>query len=907
MKNNFYFIFCLLIINLLLAQQTKSAEEFNFDVTEAEIIEDGNKFLGKKRGIATSDDDVTIEANNFEYDKILNILKADGDVIVNDKKTNLVIYTDKVTYLKNKEIIFTENNSKAIRNGTIITAENFKYYKLQNILNANDNVEINDTIDDYLIFSNNITYQLNKEEIFSKGMTNAIIQSKYDFQSKDVTLDRNLMELSSSKNTIIKNNNNFNIYKLTKFKYFYNEELLKGKNLEIITNDSKKNLKNETKNKSDKYYFDEAFINFKNNKFVSKNTKMILHKSLLDEERDPESNQASKFIGKNDPRLSSVSSTGDEDKTILNKAVFTSCERNDNCPPWSIEAQKITHDKIKKEIIYKNAILNIYDVPVFYFPKFFHPDPSVKRRSGLLQPRLNNSNILGTSINIPYFKTISESKDITFKPTIFDNRIYMFQNEYRQENKSSSFIADFSYTKGYKSTLSNNRNSISHLFAKYDLDLGLKNFVNSKLKIFAEKVNNDTYLKVFENVLLTDKKFENDLKDKNNLTSGMELSLDHEDYNFTSGLTVYENLQSRNNDRYQHVFPYYNFSKSLFSDTKGSINFASNGKNVLSKTNNLRSNVTNDVNYVTSDLYTKQGFVNNFGIYFSNLNIMGKNDDKYKSSLQSELLNIYEVSSNLPLMKVDDSSKNFITPKISFRVNPSDMKDYSLDSRLITANNIFDINRLSVGGSYESGKSITVGVDFKREDIGDPDKFFEAKFASVLRDENVDNIPVSSTINRKTSNLFGSIENSFTDFFTLNYDFSLDNDLSSFEYNSINAEFKVDNFTTNFNFMEKNGEVGDLNTLENTTSINFDENNSLLFNTRRNRKISLTEYYDLIYEYQNDCLTAGIKYRKTYYQDRDLRPKEDLFFTITLFPLTSLDQKINPKLYRDDTNELTWK
>ena len=76
------------------------------------------------------------------------------------------------------------------------------------------------------------------------------------------------------------------------------------------------------------------------------------------------------------------------------------------------------------------------------------------------------------------------------------------------------------------------------------------------------------------------------------------------------------------------------------------------------------------------------------------------------------------------------------------------------------------------------------------------------------------------------------------------------------------------------------------------------EKNSLIFKTRRNRKISLTEYYDLVYEYQNDCLTAGIKYRKTYYQDRDLKPKEDLFFTITLFPLTTLDQKIDQQLYR---------
>ena len=141
-------------------------------------------------------------------------------------------------------------------------------------------------------------------------------------------------------------------------------------------------------------------------------------------------------------------------------------------------------------------MLNLYDIPVFYFPKFFHPDPSVDRRSGLLQPRLNNSDILGSSINIPYFHVISENKDLTFKPTIFDNRIYMLQNEYRQKNENSSFIADFSYIKGYQSAISgnnySNRNSISHIFSKFDLDLALENFTNSTVKFFLEKVNNDT-------------------------------------------------------------------------------------------------------------------------------------------------------------------------------------------------------------------------------------------------------------------------------------------------------------------------------------------------------------------------------------------------------------------------------
>ena len=70
-------------------------------------------------------------------------------------------------------------------------------------------------------------------------------------------------------------------------------------------------------------------------------------------------------------------------------------------------------------------------------------------------------------------------------------------------------------------------------------------------------------------------------------------------------------------------------------------------------------------------------------------------------------------------------------------------------------------------------------------------------------------------------------------------------------------------------------------------------NNFLSFNTRRNRKISLTEFYDLIYEYKNDCLTAGIKYKKTYYKDRGLLPSENFMISLTIFPLTTYEKSFD--------------
>ena len=123
-----------------------------------------------------------------------------------------------------------------------------------------------------------------------------------------------------------------------------------------------------------------------------------------------------------------------------------------------------------------------------YFPKFFHPGPTVKRQSGFLVPYINNSNVLGYSMQIPYFYAPSINKDFTFKPTLFDKNIFMFQNEYRQQNKNSFFISDFNIVEGYKSKKSNERNTLTHLFSKFQVDLNLDNFIESTLNINYQKV-----------------------------------------------------------------------------------------------------------------------------------------------------------------------------------------------------------------------------------------------------------------------------------------------------------------------------------------------------------------------------------------------------------------------------------
>ena len=845
-------------------------DQFNFDVTEIQISENGNKIIGSKSGTVKTDDGIIIDANEFEYNKISNTLIAKGSVKFIDQKNDYKIFADTIIYLKNEEKITTEGNSKAIyNNGLTINSNNFNFNKKQNTLNATKSVKIKNLEKDYEIYTEEITYYKNLEKMVTVGNTEAKIHSNYNFFSSDINYFLNKEILSSNNPSTIKDKNS-NIYKLTKFNYQIEKEILKGEDFLIITNNKLP--------KSDRFYFKDGMADLKNGTFFGKDIKINIHKDVFGR-------------NKNDPRLVGVSATANNEVTTINKGTFTSCKINDDCPPWSISANKIKHNKKKKQLSYENAYLKIYDFPIFYFPKFFHPDPSVNRQSGFLKPEINNSNILGSSISVPYYKEISDSRDITFTPTVFDKDIFMLENEYRKSDSKYNILIDYGFVKNYESPTTKKRKNLSHFLLKFNKDLDLDNFEESSMNLSLEKSTNDTYFKVFDQYITKSSVRPNDL---NKLNNHLKLKLNNNDFNFESGIEIYEDLQTNNNsDKHQFILPYYYFNKEIIQNRfDGILNFYSSGNNTLKDTNNFKSLIINDIDYNSINFLSKLGISTNYNLNIKNLNSIGKKTPNYKSSPQVELLGLLNIDSSLPLIKTNENYTNFLTPKISFRLNPSDMKNYSTSSNKVNVGNIFSKNRLGLTDTFEAGKSITLGLDFKRErknDLEKINKYFEIKLATVLRDKEENFIPKESTLNRKNSNLFGTIKNEFSKNLSFNYDFALDNNYKSFEYNNLNALLSFNNFSTKISFIEENGEMGDSNVFENEISYKFDDQNYLSFNSRRNRKLNLTEYYNLVYEYKNDCLTAGIKYKKSYYEDRDLKPTENLLFTISLFPITTYE------------------
>ena len=69
MKNNFNFFYFVIYLVFFFNLSANSNEIFNFDISEIEISDNGNKIKGLNKGKISTNDGLIIDADNFELDK----------------------------------------------------------------------------------------------------------------------------------------------------------------------------------------------------------------------------------------------------------------------------------------------------------------------------------------------------------------------------------------------------------------------------------------------------------------------------------------------------------------------------------------------------------------------------------------------------------------------------------------------------------------------------------------------------------------------------------------------------------------------------------------------------------------------------------------------------------------------
>ena len=117
-----------------------------------------------------------------------------------------------------------------------------------------------------------------------------------------------------------------------------------------------------------------------------------------------------------------------DNQYVLHHGVFTPCapcadeaasadgKKKMRRPIWQIRATRIVNDRKNQNLHYYNAVFEVLGAPVFYLPYHSHPDPTVKRRSGWLNPSFGHDKNLGDMYFLHYFGAISPHMNFDFMP-----------------------------------------------------------------------------------------------------------------------------------------------------------------------------------------------------------------------------------------------------------------------------------------------------------------------------------------------------------------------------------------------------------------------------------------------------------------------------------------------------------
>ena len=752
--------------------------------------------------------EIDIQAKEVEFLQEQNLTIANNATAV-IKKDGVTIKGDRIEYFKDKSFLLIEN-------GIIST--------------TGENFEINSKIIEYKIDESNLYL---RENVLVKDNINNL-----EMKSSELNYNLNQRKIISQEPSEILDEFN-NLYKVKGFEYSINDKIIKLNNLIAIDKDK------------NSFLVDLSFLDLNKKELIAKDISMNF--KLIES-------------SENEPRLKGLSLVSDEKNTIIKKGTFTFCKKREKCPPWEMSADEIRHDKQKKTIYYKNASLKIYDKKIFYFPKFFHPDPTVKRQSGFLIPRFQDNSTSGLSLTLPYFLALAKNKDFTFTPRLFNDDKFLIQSEFRQKNKNSNHIADVSQF------LSSNENSKGHLFYSFDKNYNINSFDDVELNIKLEQVTDETYLKA--------NKIESPIiNDLSNLTNSLNLQMYNEEVTLSTNLDIYEDLTKKDSDKYEYV-PNFSFSKIINDNSS----FYSNGYYKNYNTNITEKVLINNFEFQSNLRLFDSGLINEKIFLIKNVNSDSTNSTNFKDKTTSNIIPTLQTNYTYPLNKETPKFNNIISPKLSLRLSLPHSKDVRKTDRTIGYDNIYDLDRLGITETSEGGISATYGYEFVKIDKSNFDQKMKFGFANNLRFEEDKDLPLNSNLGDKVSDFVGVFEYKYNNNLQFNYDFSFKNNLDDKNYELFGFEYYLNKFSTKFEYLNKNNSNLKTSYLKNETKFNFDEKNSLIFETSENKEKSFTEYYNLIYQYENDCLKAGIEYNKEYYSDEDLKPSENLFFKITILP-----------------------
>ena len=501
---------------------------------------------------------------------------------------------------------------------------------------------------------------------------------------------------------------------------------------------------------------------------------------------------------------------------VMRYAVFTPCdcceENGGKAPLWRLRARKVTHDAANKNMNYNDAFLDIKNVPVLYSPFLSHPDPTVKRRSGFMAPKIGRSSYLGGTLQLNYFWDINEHADILFSPMFTTDKNVVWGGRYRAYVNDGYVEADGTYLNDDNPARPNNRGNL---------------FLNGRYEI------NDLWLASTNLNYASDSLY---LK---------ELSLKNDDEAWLTSDVTFERFEGRD---YASVQAYYYKLISYNLRTKDTTQFSQMKYNkplvvplvqseFISDTSSIGSYFKND--FSIASLYHSGGEQSHRATMINSWNLPWTSQfgERYKvvASVKTDAYRVEEYKYNaqakdytgnparvfpqlgvewrLPFVKASGETRQIVEPIVvgvispnggnkSNRIPNEDSQDASLEDT-----NVLDLNRYAGYDKNDNGSRISYGLNWSAYGniVGRTSAFLAQSYQLNKQTSFSDHTGNDGHF----SDYVGRIYAAPSDYLDLIYRFRIDREDYNFKYNELAAKFGTSmlNLYVSYIYMQKNRDV----------------------------------------------------------------------------------------------------
>ena len=563
--------------------------------------------------------------------------------------------------------------------------------------------------------------------------------------------------------------------------------------------------------------------------------------------------------------------------TEISNAVYSPCDLCEEdptaAPLWQLKAVRVIHDVDKKLVSYRDAWLELFGVPVAYTPYLSHPDPTVKRKSGLLAPSFSNSSDLGFRLNTPYFWAIDEHQDATITPMLASDGGQGLIGQYRRNFKNGFVKSDASFVvdddaegeRGYIDF-----ESAYHINRTWRAGLDLQG------------ASDDTYIRRYgfdtESILVS---------------RGYLEGFRGQNYQVLNTYAFQDLRQDEDASESPFALPMYDFNYMGKRDDLGG--FSSLDFNVL----NLIRNSGTDTRRIAVRPRWERPFNGHFGeLYKASVSLAADayhasgviRDDRTEfTGVSGRVLPTASLSWRLPLIRTGEEINQTIEPLASVAIspnggNPDKIPNEDSQEPEFDETNLFRDNRFDGFDRVDSGLRFNYGLNWVilGRNKGDASVFIGQSY----RPRTSNSFSLASGLEDNFSDFVGRVQVTPAKYLNVLYRTQFSPDNFSPKHNEITAKVGTPALNLNSTYIfidqQQDSEFAGREELSGSIQSKFNENWSTSMSARHDMNANDLLSLGLQLVYEDECVKFTTQFARSIFEDRDIQPTDSVTFTLVL-------------------------